>query len=200
MKRTFDLIFSLFILILLFPLLLLIAFLIALTSKGPIIYGHQRLGRHGKLFKCYKFRTMYMDADQRLKVLLAAHPEWKEEWQKTQKLKNDPRVTSLGSFLRKSSLDEMPQFFNVLKGDLSVVGPRPVVEEELRRHFGAKAEKILSVRPGITGIWQTSGRSGTTYAERIALDEKYVEQQSFWLDIKVILKTIPCMLFSKGAY
>lgn len=199
-KRSFDLLFSLAVLTLLSPLFLLIAFLIRLTSRGNPIFGHVRIGKGGKPFVCYKFRTMYPDATYRLQELLKSRKDLKEEWEKTHKLKNDPRVTPFGRLLRKTSLDELPQFWNVLKGDLSVVGPRPVVENELKTHFGQKAPLIISVRPGVTGLWQVSGRSNTSYAERVQLDETYIRTQSFLLDLKLIAKTVPAMLFSKGAY
>lgn len=199
-KRSFDILFSLAVLTLLSPLFLIIAFLIRLTSRGNPIFGHERIGRGGKPFVCYKFRTMYVDAPIRLQGLLNRHSDLKAEWEKTHKLKNDPRVTPLGKLLRKTSLDEFPQFWNVLKGDLSVVGPRPVVENELQTHFGTKAPLIISVRPGVTGLWQVSGRSNTSYAERVLLDETYINTQSFLLDLKLIIKTLPAVFFSKGAY
>jgi undecaprenyl-phosphate galactose phosphotransferase len=144
---------------------------------------------------------MYVDADQRLKDLLARDLHLRAEWGKNYKLKNDPRTTLLGAFLRKTSLDELPQFWNVLKGDLSVVGPRPVVREEITKYYHVKAYKILSIRPGLTGIWQVSGRSDIpSYEARIQMDEYYVDHHSFLLDMKLIAKTIPAMLFSKGAY
>lgn len=199
-KRIFDLLFSLAVLILGSPLFFLIAVAIRLSSKGQVIYSHERVGRGGKCFQCYKFRTMYPDADQRLEKLLLENPRLEEEWKKRRKLKNDPRVTPIGVFLRKSSLDELPQFWNVIKGDLSVVGPRPVVIDEIRDYYGAKAKKILAIRPGITGIWQVSGRSDQNYENRITLDEQYVDSQSFMLDLKLILKTIPGIFSFKGAY
>ena len=194
LKRAFDIAFSVFVLIAFFPLFLGLAILIRVTSRGDAIYAHERVGRGGKLFRCFKFRSMYADADVRLKELLQNNPELKEEWDRTHKLKNDPRITPVGKFIRKTSLDEFPQFLNVLKGDLSVVGPRPVVKVEVSRHFKEKAAKILSVRPGLTGIWQVSGRSNTTYAERIIMDETYVESHNLWLDLKLIFKTVPAML------
>lgn len=199
-KRTFDIVFSLFVLLIASPVLLLIALSIRFFSKGKIVYAHERIGRGGKSFHCLKFRTMYADADQRLIDILANNPEMRKEWEMTHKLKNDPRVTPIGKFLRKTSLDEFPQFINVLRGDLSVVGPRPVVRSEIQKHIGPKAGVILSVRPGITGLWQVSGRSDTSYTTRIHLDEKYIQEQSFLLDLKLICKTVPCMLWSKGAY
>jgi len=200
LKRIFDILFSLSILFLFTPLYFFIALAIRLTSKGPIVYAHQRIGRGGKKFGCYKFRTMFPDADIKLKNILDANPELKEEWESTYKLKNDPRVTPIGAFLRKTSLDEFPQFWNVLKGDLSVVGPRPVIQDEILKYYGDKAAKVLSIRPGLTGLWQVSGRSNTSYKSRVLLDEEYINNQSFVLDLKLVLKTIPAMLSSKGAY
>jgi len=199
-KRTFDLLFSLLILTLLSPLYFLIWLSIKLSSRGKAFYSHERVGRGGKYFRCYKFRTMYRDADKRLKDILESNPVLQEEWKKNFKLKKDPRITPVGRFLRKTSLDELPQFWNVLKGDLSVVGPRPVVQEEIDEHFGVKAYKILSIRPGITGIWQVSGRNDTSYETRIKMDEQYVDKHSLFLDIKLVLKTVPCMISSRGAY
>lgn len=200
LKRIFDILFSLTILVLFAPVFALIALFSICTSKGPVVYAHKRIGRGGKVFKCYKFRTMYKDADNRLQELLAKDPDLKKEWEANYKLKNDPRITSIGHFLRKTSLDEFPQFWNVLKGDLSVVGPRPVVLDEIVTHYGEKAGKVLSIRPGLTGLWQVSGRNDTSYAKRISLDEEYINNQSLVLDIKLVLKTIPAMLFSRGAY
>lgn len=199
-KRTFDLLFSFCALIICLPLYLFITLAVRLSSKGPILYGHKRIGRGGKPFQCWKFRTMYQDAEERLEEILSQDSEKRKEWNSTHKLKNDPRVTPIGSFLRKTSLDELPQFWNVIKGDLSVVGPRPVVHEEISRHFGLKAAKILSIRPGITGIWQVSGRNDTCYSTRVMLDEKYVDNRSIALDLKLIFKTLPKMISSKGAY
>lgn len=200
LKRTFDLFFTSFVLLLGFPVFLLISLAVKCSSSGPIFYFHERIGRGGKPFLCYKFRTMYSNADQRLEALLEENLHLKQEWEDTHKLKNDPRVTPLGAFLRRTSLDELPQFWNVLRGDLSVVGPRPVVKQEVAKHFGEKARVILSIRPGLTGIWQVSGRSDMAYGVRIQLDELYVDTQSLLLDLKLIAKTIPAMLFSRGAY
>lgn len=199
-KRAFDILFSLFVLFFGSPIFLLIALAVRKSSPGNITYNHKRIGRGGQVFNCLKFRTMYSDADKRLEKILKESPKLRKEWEKTQKLKKDPRITSIGKFLRKTSLDEMPQFINVLMGDLSVVGPRAMVRTEIEKFLGDKAEKILSIRPGITGLWQTSGRSDISYTNRIKLDEKYVENSSFFLDLKLIVKTIPVMLFSKGAY
>lgn len=199
-KRLFDILFSFSALILLAPLYLVIAIAIRCSSKGHAIYSHERIGRGGKPFFCYKFRTMHPDADQRLCQLLESCPKMNEEWKQNRKLKQDPRITPIGDFLRKTSLDELPQFWNVLVGDLSIVGPRPVVQEEVIQYLGAKAVKILSIRPGLTCIWQVSGRNDTSYNKRIELDEKYVDSHSLLLDITLIAKTIPSMILSKGAY
>lgn len=199
-KRLFDIFFSLSVLILGFPIFFIIAVAIRFSSPGKIFYCHERIGRGGKPFLCYKFRTMYQDADIRLSEILTSNPLLQEEWIQFRKLKKDPRITPLGHFLRKTSLDELPQFWNVLKGNLSTVGPRPVVKEEVKDYMGEKANKILSIRPGLTGIWQVSGRNDTSYEIRIYLDEKYVDSYNFLLDLALILKTIPKMLFSKGAY
>lgn len=207
-KRLFDILFSLFILIFLSPVFLIVSFLILFSSTGPIFYGSYRIGRGGKIIKCFKFRTMYKDADSLLLNLLKQNYDLRMEWKKFQKLKKDPRVTPIGHFLRKTSLDELPQFFNVLKGDLSIVGPRPFVligpkekyQKEIKTYLGNKTEKILSMRPGITGLWQISGRSEISIKERILLEESYIDKQSFWLDISLVFKTIPKIFFPTGAY
>lgn len=199
-KRLFDIAFSSIILFVLLPVFLLIILLICCSSKGRPVYSHTRITRGGKPFRCYKFRTMHPDADERLQDLLKSNAEMQNEWENARKLKNDPRVTPIGQFLRKTSLDELPQFWNVLKGDLSVVGPRPIVKDEVEKYYGVKAQKILSIRPGLTGIWQTSGRSDTCYKKRVLMDEHYVDNRSLLLDIKLVAKTIPSMISTKGAY
>lgn len=198
-KRIFDITFSLFALFLLSPLLLLIALLVKVSSKGPIFYKCRRVGRGNRIIYCLKFRTMYIDADEKLNSLLQ-NATFKEEWEQYRKLKNDPRITPLGKLLRKTSLDELPQFWNALRGDLSIVGPRPITEHEIGVYVGEKAPKILSIRPGLTGVMQVSGRSSLTMQERVTLEEKYVESRSFAKDLLIILKTIPQLFFSKGAY
>lgn len=200
LKRLFDLVFTLILLVLCFPLFILIAVAIKFSSRGNIIYSQMRIGRGGKPFLCYKFRTMVPHAETDLDNLLKSNTHLHTEWMSGRKLKRDPRVTALGRILRKTSLDELPQLWNVLKGDLSLVGPRPVIQEEVVNYFGEKAAKILSVRPGLTCLWQVSGRSDTSYAERIALDERYVDTRSFALDLVLIAKTIPSMIASRGAY
>ncbi|MEO0144179.1 MAG: exopolysaccharide biosynthesis polyprenyl glycosylphosphotransferase [candidate division WOR-3 bacterium] len=199
-KRTFDIIFSTFVIIILSPLYLLIAILIKLTSKGPVFYKHKRVGKNGKCIEIYKFRTMYENADKILKDLLEKDENLRKEWERNYKLKNDPRITPIGKILRKFSLDELPQFFNVLKGDLSVVGPRPVVKEELEKFYGEYKKFYLAVMPGITGLWQVSGRSNLDYENRVKLDTIYVVNWSLWLDIIIILKTFKVIINKEGAY
>ena len=199
--RIFDIIFSLIVLILAAPLYLLLALGIKLSSKGPVFFTDIRVGLLGKIFYCFKFRTMYMDAPEKLQAILARNPSFQEEWDSYQKLKKDPRITYCGRFLRKFSLDELPQFFNVLIGDMSVVGPRPYFKSQIDTSKSPSVyNKILSVKPGITGLWQISGRSNLSYKERVALEESYVDKKSFLLDLKIILKTLPAIFFSKGAY
>lgn len=203
LKRGFDILFSLIALIIGLPVFALIALLVKLSSSGPIFYCSLRIGRKGRLFKFWKFRSMHRDADQRLEVMLNSNPLLRKEWQKYFKLKNDPRLTRIGSFLRKTSLDELPQFWNVLIGDLSIVGPRPYLPREANAIFkivGDDIEKIFSVRPGLTGIWQTAGRSHLTFEERVKLEVNYADQRSFLFDLHLIAKTIPILFFPKGAF
>ena len=203
LKRSFDILFSSIALIIGLPFFALIALLIKLSSSGPIFYCSLRIGRKGRLFKFWKFRSMHRDADQRLEVMLNGNPVLQQEWQKYFKLKNDPRLTRIGSFLRKTSLDEFPQFWNVLIGDLSIVGPRPYLPREANTIYkivGGDMEKIFSVRPGLTGIWQTAGRSHLTFEERVKLEVNYVDQRSFLFDLSLIAKTIPILFFPKGAF
>ncbi len=202
-KRTFDIVFSGCVLVFGLPLFLIIALLVKCTSKGPIFYCSMRLGQDGNLFNFWKFRTMYTNSDLKLKQLLEDNPLLREEWKKYFKLKNDPRLTKIGKFLRKTSLDEFPQFWNVLKGDLSIVGPRPYLPnetQEIKKFIGEKITHLLSVKPGLTGIWQTSGRSYLTFEERVHLDLNYVKKRTFFFDLCLILKTIPMILFPRGAF
>lgn len=203
LKRSLDILFSFIALVAGLPLFAFIALLVKLSSPGPIFYCSLRIGRKGKLFKFWKFRSMHRDADQRLEVMLSSNPALKKEWQKYFKLKNDPRLTRIGSFLRKTSLDELPQFWNVLIGDLSLVGPRPYLPREadvIRKILGPEMEKMFSVRPGLTGIWQTEGRSFLTFQERVKLEVSYADKRSFLFDLRLIAKTIPILLFRKGAF
>lgn len=199
-KTFFDVFFSFCAILLGLPLFLLIAILVKLSSKGPILYRSERIGLNFKPISCLKFRTMYQDADQRLHDLFTKEPLLKKEWDLYQKLKKDPRIHPIGRFLRKTSMDELPQFFNVLKGDLSIVGPRPFCKNQVETYLGHKAVKFLSVKPGITGIWQISGRNLLTFHERLILEENYIDTKSFLLDLRILLKTIPAVIFPKGAY
>ena len=199
-KRVLDITFSTFFIFFSLPVLIMIALVIKLTSKGPIFFSHERIGLNGKPFRCLKFRTMVKDGEKALQKLLNKDPKLKQEWLSSYKLKNDPRITKIGHFLRKTSLDEIPQFINVLKGDMSVVGPRPMVKTEIEQHIRHQAPLILSVRPGITGLWQVNGRNDVDYSARISLDVEYIKSQSLLLDIKIIAKTFIKMLTRDGAY
>jgi Undecaprenyl-phosphate galactose phosphotransferase WbaP len=185
--------------LLILPFMLLIALAIRLTSPGKALYTQTRVGQNGRHFKTYKFRTMTVDAAERLRTLLENSEEARLEWEATQKLKNDPRVTKFGAFLRKTSLDEFPQFINVLTGDMSFVGPRPIVDEEIKK-YGDDFQRIFSVKPGITGLWQVSGRSDTNYKDRVSFDTYYLQSWSIWLDLWVLYKTVGVVLGHKGAY
>jgi Undecaprenyl-phosphate galactose phosphotransferase WbaP len=185
-------------LVLLAPLMALVAFLIWRRDGAPIFFAHYRVGHDGKMFRCMKFRTMLRDAEPVLAALLASSPQARAEWQRDQKLTNDPRVTPVGNFLRRTSLDELPQLINVLRGEMSLVGPRPITVGELTRYGGVRWH-YLSVRPGITGLWQVSGRNNTTYAERVAFDKHYVEKRTAWLDARILMKTVQVVLARDGA-
>ena len=200
-KRTGDIIFSLMVIILGAPLFLILAFLVRLSSPGPIFYVQERLGRNYKKFGCIKFRTMYKDSDVLLSNILASSSQLREEFDSDFKLRKDPRITFLGIFLRRSSLDELPQFFNVLKGEMSLVGPRPIVKDELRR-YGHSMDEVISVRPGLTGLWQVSGRNNLSYKKRVQMDLFYARNRSFLLDIEIILLTLGVLFFpmDRGAY
>ena len=200
MKRSFDMVSASLLLAILAPFLVLIAWLIRHQDKGPVIFSHKRIGKNGKEFGCLKFRTMIIDADKHLADYFLLHPEAKEEYEQTFKLKNDPRVTPIGRFLRRSSLDELPQIVNVLKGEMSLVGPRPVTQFELQEHYGKIADVYKRVLPGITGLWQTSGRSDTTYDQRLYFDSWYVKNWSLWYDIVILLRTIKVVFGKDGAY
>lgn len=192
-KRAVDVVVASAVLLILLPLLVTVAVLLWATQGGSIIFQHPRVGFRGRRFQCYKFRTMLPNADELLKRYLAANPEAAEEWRVNQKLKHDPRVTFIGSLIRRSSIDELPQLINVLKGDMSCVGPRPVVEAELAR-YGAEADQYLRARPGITGLWQVSGRNRLSYEARVALDSDYVRNWNLKRDFVIALKTIPALL------
>ena len=194
-KRFLDIFLSLIGLILLSPIFLIIAIIIKLDSKGPIFFVHSRIGEKGKPIGIYKFRTMVTNAEELIKKFT---PEQKEEFEKNFKLENDPRITKIGNFLRKTSLDELPQILNILKGELSIIGPRPIVQAELEK-YGDDKEKFLSVKPGLTGYWAANGRSDTSYEERIQMELYYVDNMSFWLDIKIFFKTIFAVIKKEGA-
>ncbi|MBE9189015.1 sugar transferase [Gloeocapsopsis crepidinum LEGE 06123] len=200
-KRLFDVIFSLSVLILFSPVYLLLALLIAYSSEGPVFYIQERVGKNYQSFECIKFRTMVTNADEMLLELMEASPHLRQEFADNFKLKQDPRITKIGRFLRLTSLDEFPQFWNVLKGDMSVVGPRPLVAQELYM-YGSHIDKVLTIKPGITGLWQVSGRNDIPYNRRIQIDLYYVKFHNFWLDLWVIVKTIGVVIVPKnnGAY
>ncbi|WP_242481801.1 sugar transferase [Paracraurococcus ruber] len=199
LKRGLDLAGAATLLLFCAPLFGILALLVR-ADGGPVFYGHERVGLGGRRFGCLKFRSMVTDSQARLAALLAADPDARAEWEATRKLKDDPRVTRIGRFLRATSLDELPQLLNVLRGEMSLVGPRPVVAAELAEHYGMAAEHYLSVRPGITGLWQVSGRSDTTYATRVALDVDYATRLSVWTDLRILLKTPLVVLARRGAY
>jgi exopolysaccharide production protein ExoY len=198
-KRALDILGASLLLLAALPAFLVIAVLVRMDGGSPF-YAHERVGRGGRLFGCLKFRSMVADADKRLAALLERDPAARAEWDATRKLKNDPRVTWVGRFLRASSLDELPQIINVLKGDMSLVGPRPVQASELAAYYGAAAQHYMSVRPGITGPWQVSGRSDTSYAQRVALDVAYVTRPSLLRDVAILLRTPMAVLARRGAY
>ena len=197
-KRCFDLIVGSLLLVSLSPLLLFLVAAIRRSGSG-VFFGHTRLGRNGKPFKCYKFRTMVPDAQAVLSKLLEADPGARAEWAQNFKLKRDPRVTRVGSFLRNSSLDELPQLWNVLRGEMSLVGPRPIIEEELER-YDNKKDFFLEAKPGMTGLWQISGRNDISYAERVQLDAWYARNWQLWYDVVILLKTVKVVFAGKGAY
>ena len=194
-KRTIDILGALIGLVLLSPIFLIVAIAIKLDSKGPIIFGHTRKGLHGKDIKVYKFRTMYENSQE---IFNNFTKEQKEEFYKNFKLENDPRVTIIGDFLRRTSIDELPQLINILNGSMSIVGPRPIVQKEIDL-YGDYANKLFSVVPGLTGYWQANGRSDTTYEERIKMDMYYIDNRGFWLDFKIIIKTFGSVLKGEGA-
>ena len=193
-KRTIDILGALIGLVLLSPIFLIVAIAIKLDSKGPIIFGHTRKGLHGKDIKVYKFRTMYENSQE---IFNNFTKEQKEEFYKNFKLENDPRVTKIGDFLRRTSIDELPQLINILNGSMSIVGPRPIVQKEIDL-YGDYANKLFSVVPGLTGYWQANGRSDTTYEERIKMDMYYIDNRGFWLDFKIIIKTFGSGLKGDG--
>lgn len=199
LKRSFDIALALVLIILILPLMMVIALAIVAESPGPVFFAHRRIGRGGIEFALIKFRTMVRDAEARLQTHLQADPEHMVEWNERYKLRNDPRITRVGRILRKTSLDELPQLFNVLVGTVSLVGPRAIVREEVGR-FGAYAPIILSIKPGMTGLWAVSGRSEVSQRERALLEYRYVMEWSFFLDLWILVRTIPAVLLGHGAY
>ncbi len=198
-KRTVDFLLALSGIVLLAPLLIVCLVVTVLTSPGPALFRHRRVGYAGKHFDCLKFRTMVTDAPERLRHLLETDPAAAAEWAANRKLRRDPRLTTMGDILRKSSLDELPQLFNVLRGDMSIVGPRPITDEEIER-YESSIGSYLACRPGITGLWQVSGRSSTTYDKRVACDAFYARNWSMALDVKIMIVTIPSLLASDHAF
>ena len=197
-KRVFDIFVAIFGLILFGPILIAFAAAIKLSDGGPAVFSQMRRGKDGRMFRCYKLRSMVPDASERLRALLASDIDARNEWNLTQKLQNDPRITPIGRFIRKTSIDELPQFLNVLLGDMSLVGPRPIIDKEVSR-YGKFIADYDKVRPGLTGLWQVSGRCDLGYEERVALDTKYANSRTFWGDFKISLLTVPVVLFSRGA-
>ena len=201
LKRIGDIIFSFIVLTLGSPIFISIAILVKLSSPGSVFYIQKRVGRNYREFGCIKFRTMYKDADDLLPNLLEKYPLMRKEFEKDFKLRQDPRITKLGRFLRRSSLDELPQFFNVLKGEMSVVGPRPIVSNEIIK-YSLFMEEVISVRPGLTGLWQVSGRNNLSYKKRVELDLLYARNRNFLLDLEIIILTLGVLLFpmDRGAF
>ncbi len=198
-KRLLDISITILLILFVWPLLLIVAVLVCLDG-GSAIYGHTRVGYRGRSFQCLKFRSMRRDADRVLAEVLLRDPVAQREWEMFRKLPNDPRITRVGRFIRATSIDELPQLLNVLRGDMSMVGPRPVVKEELTQHYGGAAMAYMSVRPGITGLWQVNGRSQTAYAERVALDLQYIRSLSLRADLAILWRTIGVVLKCDGAY
>lgn len=195
-KRIIDIALSLLILPILVPIIAVLYFVVR-SDGGPGFFGHTRVGRGGRLFRCWKLRTMVPDAQQRLEELLARDPAAREEWNRDQKLTNDPRITRYGEFLRKTSLDELPQILNVLRGEMSLVGPRPVTEPELER-YGSRKAIYMKLRPGVTGLWQVSGRNEVTYDERVAMDVTYYKSMSMVSDVGILFRTVGAVMKKTG--
>ena len=201
LKRFIDFVFSLLLIVLFIPLFLIIGIIIKLNSEGSIIYIQRRIGKNNIPFSCYKFRTMQPQAKYILKEILIKNPDFKNQFENTRKLKNDPRITKIGKFLRITSLDELPQIFNVFKGDMSFIGPRPIVKSEIKK-YGKNFKKAFSMKPGISGLWQVSGRNKLSYKQRVKLDIFYARNINLLLDFKIFIKTLIVILFpfNKGAF
>ncbi|THF47184.1 sugar transferase [Allorhizobium terrae] len=198
-KRSLDIFIACIALVVFSPLFLMIAAMVKFTDGGSVFYGHRRIGHNGQEFRCMKFRTMVQNGEKVLQDYLRNNPEAYEEWRTTRKLQNDPRVTAVGSVLRKLSLDELPQLLNIIKGEMSIVGPRPVVEDELEM-YEASAFYYLQTRPGLTGLWQVSGRNDVSYETRVAMDTMYVKNWSITKDLLIIMRTVPAVCMSRGSY
>ena len=199
LKRLMDLMIAVPMALFLLPAYALLAVIIYSDDKGPVLFKQSRRGQNGEYFTCLKFRTMVTDATARLERVLDSDPALRAEWEATQKLKEDPRITGIGGFLRKYSLDELPQLWNIIKGEMSIVGPRPIVEDEVRR-YGADIDHYDEVRPGVVGLWQISGRNDTSYDERVQLDVTYAQTRNILLDLKILFGSIPAILLKRGAY
>lgn len=198
MPRIVDVVIALIALLFLTPLLLLITLAVLICDPGPVVFRHRRVGRDGKAFGCLKFRSMYVGAEERLTAILASNPALRAQWERDQKLDNDPRITRIGAVLRVTSLDELPQLFNVIRGEMSLVGPRPIVAAEIPR-YGRFIECYYAVRPGLTGLWQVTGRSATTYRRRVATDVYYARSRSMLFDAKILFATIPAVVVGRGS-
>ena len=199
LTEAMNLLIAIVALVFLAPVMIAVAIAVFAQDGGPILFAHRRIGQNGRHFYCLKFRTMAVDAERRLADLLASDPDARAEWERDHKLRNDPRVTPLGAFLRRSSLDELPQLFNVLRSEMSLVGPRPIVDAEIAK-YGRRFDHYCAVRPGITGLWQVSGRNDTTYARRVELDSDYARRANFWFDCGIVLRTVPAVVLGRGCY
>ncbi|RYY81567.1 MAG: sugar transferase [Chitinophagaceae bacterium] len=199
LKRAMDLVIAFAVLAFVAPIFLIVYALIKIFDPGPALFSHLRVGRDGRMFTVYKFRTMRVDAQERLEEVLTSDPKAAAEWAEFQKLKNDPRVTVIGRILRRTSIDELPQLLNIVRGEMSVIGPRPVTSGEIHR-YGAEYPYYTAVRPGVLGLWQVKGRNKLTYPERVAYDVQYVKTWSIWQDIKIMLLAVPVVLLGLGAY
>jgi lipopolysaccharide/colanic/teichoic acid biosynthesis glycosyltransferase len=199
LTEAMNIVVALLALIFLAPVMIAVAVAVFAQDGGPILFAHRRIGRAGRHFYCLKFRTMAVDAETRLEALLAEDPQARAEWERDHKLRDDPRVTRLGAFLRRSSLDELPQLFNILRGEMSLVGPRPIVDAEVSK-YGRRFRNYCAVKPGITGLWQVSGRNDTSYRTRVALDCVYARDRNLLLDSYIILSTVPAVLTRRGSY
>jgi len=197
--RLLDIFISLAVLMFFFPVLALVAIAVKLQDNGPVFFGHTRIGCDGQEFKCFKFRSMLVDAEARLQRLLETDPVARAEWAKDHKLKNDPRITAFGLLLRKTSIDEFPQLWNVLRGDMSLVGPRPIVRTEIRK-YGKSFRQYASVRPGLTGLWQVAGRNDVSYTRRVAMDRLFSRRKSVSLYLYILFMTVPAVLMQRGSY